>query len=83
MSRTCTRSLTLDDPDVIAGERDASGVAQTQTIRCEGAGVKVVYQAREIAGGLFSVKPAVSMQARFAHRKGREIFLGALGSVSF
>lgn len=51
------RSLTFDAPGLSAEE--GLGGRQTQTFRCEGAGVKVVFQAKEIAGELYRVKPAV------------------------
>lgn len=42
----------------MSAEEGRAGV-QTQTFRSDGAGVKVVFQAQEIAGELYRVKPAV------------------------
>jgi hypothetical protein len=52
-----SRSLTFDAP-ALSAEEGLAG-QQTQTFRCDGAGVKVVFQAKEIAGELYRVKPAV------------------------
>ena len=43
--------------DVRAEEGRAAD--QTQTFRCDGAGVRVSFQAKEIAGELYRIKPAV------------------------
>ena len=55
------RSLAFD---VKAEEGRAAD--QTQTFRCDGAGVRVSFQAKEIAGELYRVKPAVRCCARWA-----------------
>lgn len=48
------RSLDFD----VSAEEGRVG-EQTQTFRCDGAGVRVSFQAKEIAGELYRVKPAV------------------------
>lgn len=49
--------------DVRAEEGRAAD--QTQTFRCDGAGVRVSFQAKEIAGELYRIKPAVRCCARW------------------
>jgi hypothetical protein len=56
----CCRNLAFD---VTAEEGRAAD--QTQTFRCEGAGVRVSFQAKEIAGELYRIKPAVRCCARW------------------
>ena len=54
----CARSLTFDAPGLSGAEEGRVG-EQTQVFRCDGVGVKVIFQAKEIAGELYRVKPAV------------------------
>jgi len=71
------RSITFDAPGLSAEEGCAG--QQTQTFRCDGAGVKVVFEAKEIAGELYRVKPAVGTSNLEPASQGR---LLAAASVS-